>query len=348
MRRLGFCIAAIILLTAHSLHAEEESEETARIYTTREERREAGQEHRLNAWLSASDLIEFEAGREWIQLSDPEPDTRDRELSSTLDLGMLATPWSWLKAEALFELEHAFEGDAPDFTVDEATVSLSQGAFELEAGRLYVSFGEYFSHFASGPLLEFGETRGEGADLSWTPDERLDLSVFGYHGPAEPAASEGTNVNWGTALAGSPLESWTLGASYISDLADAKDGLLEAYENRYRSRVDAVSGYTVVGVGRFEVTAEMVRALKAFAELPPDRNQPFAWNVELAFFPEGPLDAAVRLEGSEELDNAPRLLGGLAVSWRPLRNVSTTIEYLHGDYDDNASNRFGLQASFVL
>ena len=353
MTRLGLCIAALILLTTRSLYAEKEPEETARIYTTREERREAGQEHRLNAWLSASDLIEFEAGREWIALLDPEPDARDHDVSSTLDLAMRATPWSWMKAEAIFELEHAFEGDAPDFTVDEATVTLSQGAFELEAGRIYVSFGEYFSHFASGPLLEFGETRGDGADLSWTPDERLDLSVFGYNGPAEPATSEGTEVNWGCALAGSPLESWTLGASYLSDLADAKDGLLEPYENRYRSQVDAVSGYTVVGVGRFEVTAEMVRALKAFAELPQDRNQPFAWNVELAFFPEGPLDAALRLEGSEELDNAPRLLGGLAVSWRPLRSVSTTIEYLHGDYDDNVSDRhtsdrFGMQVSFVL
>jgi hypothetical protein len=353
MQRVGLCIAALILVTPHCLHAEEAAEDKARIYTTREERREAGQDHRLNAWLSASDLIEFEAGREWIQLSDPEPDTRNRDLSSTLDLGMLATPWSWMKAEAIFELEHAFEGDAPQFTLDEGTVSLRDGPFELEAGRLYVSFGEYFSHFASGPLLEFGETRGDGADLSWNPDERLDLSVFGYNGPAEPATSEGAAVNWGCALAGSPLESWTLGASYLSDLADAKDGLLEAHGNRYQSRVDALSAYSVLGMGRFELTAEMVRALKAFAELPADHNQPLAWNVELAFFPEGPVDAALRLEGSHELPNAPNIMGGVAISWRPLRAVSMTVEYLHGTYDNNvtdphASDRFGLQASFVL
>jgi len=342
-----------MFMAPHALQAQEEREGTARIYTTREERREAGQEHRLNRWLSASDLLEFEAGREWISLSDPSPDTRDRDVSSTLDLGVLATPSSWIKAEAIFELEHAFEGDAPDFTLDEGTVSLRRGAFELEAGRLYVSFGEYFSHFASGPMLEFGETRGDGVDLSFTPNERVDLAVFGYHGPAEPSGSEGTDLNWGGALAGSPLESWNLGISYLSDLADAKDGLLDAYGNQYASRVHAVSAYSVLGAGRFEVTAEMVKALNAFKELPADANQPFAWNVELAFFPQGLIDGALRLEGSEELQNAPRLAGGAALSWRPLRAVSITVEYLHGDYDAGTTDRytrdrFGLEASFVL
>jgi hypothetical protein len=245
MLRAWVCLGVLIVLTSRSVLADDEPDEKARIYTTREERREAGQEHRLNRWFSASDLIEFEAGREWISLSDPNPDTRDRDVSSTLDLGMLATPSSWIKAEAIFELEHAFQGDAPDFTLDEGTISLHRGAFELEGGRVYVSFGEYFSHFASGPMLEFGETRGDGAELSCTPSERVDLSVFAYHGPAKPAQSDGTDVNWGCALAGSPLESWNIGASYLSDLADAKDGLLEHYGDRYASRVDAISAYSV-------------------------------------------------------------------------------------------------------
>jgi hypothetical protein len=353
MTRLCVLVFASLFVFPRAAPAEDEPEEKARIYTTREERREAGEEHRLNAWLAGSDLIEFEAGREWIALTDPSPDTRERDVSSTLSLGLLATPSSWIKAEAIFELEHVFEGDAPEFTLDEGTVSLLQGPFELEAGRLYVPFGEYFSHFATGPLLEFGETRGYGADLSWSPHERLDLSVFGYDGPAEPATGGETQVNWGCALAGSPREGWNIGASYLSDLADAKDGLLEAYGNRYRSRVDGVSAYSVLGAGRFELTAEIVHALKAFAEFPPGRSQPFAWNVELAFFPEGRVDAAVRLEGSQELENAPRLMGGVALSWRPLRAVSLTVEYLHGDYDSavsdrDMSGRFGMQASLVL
>ena len=352
MIRLAVVFVFALILIPRALRAEDEPAEKARIYTTREERREAGQDHRLFTWLSASDLIELEAGREWIALSDPAPDTHERDLSSTLDLGILATPSSWFKGEAIFELEHAFEGDAPLVTMDEGTVSLLHGPFELEAGRLYVPFGEYYSHFAAGPLLEFGETRGNGADLSFTPHERLDLSVFAYDGKAEPVTGGTTNVNGGIAVAGSPFPDWNIGASYISDLADAKDGLLRDFDDRYRSRVDAVSAYTVVGAGRFEVTAEMVRALKAFAELPADRNQPFAWNVELAFFPEGPVDAAVRVEGSQELEDAPQLIGGLALSWRPLRAVSLTIEYLHGTYDAAASDRtssgrFGMQVSFV-
>ena len=131
MSWLCFLVFGLLFL-GNAAHAEDEPEETARIYTTREERREAGQDHRLNAWLSASDLLEFEAGREWIALSDPNPDTRDRDLSSTLDLGLLAAPRSWIKAEAIFELEHAFEGDAPEFTMDEGTVSFIHGPFEVE------------------------------------------------------------------------------------------------------------------------------------------------------------------------------------------------------------------------
>ena len=46
-----------MFMAPHALQAQEEREGTARIYTTREERREAGQEHRLNRWLSASDLL---------------------------------------------------------------------------------------------------------------------------------------------------------------------------------------------------------------------------------------------------------------------------------------------------
>jgi len=333
----------------------EHSEEKARIYTTREERREAGEEHRITSWLAVSDLLEVEAGRQWFGLLDPSPDTRDRDVSTTLQLGLEATPRPWLKGEAIFELEHEFEGDAPRATLDEGTASLLVGDFELEAGKLYVPFGEYFSHFVSGPVLEFGETRGSGLDLSWGPGDRLDLSAYLYLGPAEKTGTDGKGVNGGFSVSGSPFEVWTLGLSYLSDLADSKDRLLEDYDNRYASRVDALSAYTVLGIDRFELTTEVVHALSAFVELPPDRNQPSAWNLELAFYPKGRLDGALRLEGSQDLENAPRLQGGAALSWRPTRAASVTLEYLQGSYEGALTDegldtvrRLGAQVSFVL
>lgn len=352
MRAIALCLAACLLNAIPPASADEDTgEPKARIYTTREERREAGEDHHVLSWLTLSDLFEVEAGRQWIASSDPFPDTRDRDLTSTLEFGVLAAPATWMKAEAIFELEHQFEGEAPVGTLDEGTVSLLYRGFELEGGRVYVPFGEYFSHFASGPLLEFGETRGDGADLSFNPDERLDVSVFAYNGPAEPES--GSQMDWGCALAGSPLDEWKMGVSYISDLADAKDHLLADFGNRYASRVDGLSAYSILGAGRFEITAELVQALNAFKELPGDRNQPFAWNVEVAFFPRGPIDAAFRVEGSRELVDAPRLQLGAALSWRPIRQASLTLEYLHGDYsadmnEREAAGRLGLLASFIL
>jgi len=351
MRPSILCLALSFLHAISTAWADEGTDEAkARIYTTREERREAGEKHQVLPGLALSYLFETEAGREWIGLSDPVPDTRDRDLSSTLEFGIHGAPAAWVNADAIFELEHEFEGDAPNGTLDEGTVSLLYRDFELEGGRVYMPFGEYFSHFGSGPLLEFGETRGDGADLSFTPDERLDLSVFAYDGPAEPES--GSQMDWGFALAGSPLEVWTVGMSYISDLADAKDHLLADFGNRYASRVDGVSAYSVLGTGRFEITAELVAALKAFKEFPADRNQPFAWNVEVAFFPRGPIDMAFRVEGTRELVAAPRLRLGPALSWRPVRRASLTLEYLYGDYAPSnareAADRLGLLASFIF
>ena len=328
----------------------EEETAKARIYTTSEERREAGTLHRLSSWLAVSDLIEFEGGRQWLVLEDPEPDERDGDLSMTLELGAEAVPLRWLRAGAIVAMEHEFEGEGAALELDEGTASVILGSFELEGGRLYVPFGEYVSHLASGPLLEFGETRGDGADLSWSPDDRIDVSIFLYNGPAEPVDEDVSNVDGGFALAGSPLEAWTLGLSYLTDLADSRAELLE--ENRYETRVDALSANSVLGLDRFELTVEGVWALKSFSEFPADRNRPRAWNVELAYFPEGAVDGALRIEGSRELEGAPRLQAGLAVSWRPVQKASVTLEYLYGSYKDElsgheASGRFGILATLV-
>ena len=351
----------LVLMSARPVAGAEETAEAdsldeevpkARIYTTREERREAGADHRLASWLSLSDLIEVEAGRQWMALADPEPDDRDGDLSTTLELGTEISPLTWLRAEAIAEIEHEFEGDGAAAALDEATASLIFGHFEFEGGRLYVPFGEYFSHLASGPLLEFGETRGEGIDLSWSPDDRIDGSVFLYHGSAEATDGDTSDLDGGCALAGSPFEAWTVGVSYLTDLADSRAELLDAYDHRYQSRVEALSAHTVVGLDRFEITAEGVWALDAFAEFPSDRDRPSAWNLELAYFPEGALDGALRLEGSRELEGAPRLQGGAAISWRPVRKASITLEYMYGSYEDDLSEhersgRFGALATFV-
>jgi hypothetical protein len=131
---------------------------------------------------------------------------------------------------------------------------------------------------------------------------------------------------------GSPFESSTFGVSYLSDLADSQERLLMDSSDRYERRVDALSAYAVFGFDWFELTAEFVAALDSFKEFGPEEDRPSAWNVELAYFPRADVQLALRLEGSSELEGAPRYQGGIALGWRFTNLSSLTLEYLHGAF----------------
>lgn len=306
----------------------EEEEPQARIYTTREERRDAGLKHRITDWLTFSGLGEIEAiGWRYGHFEDSDRTDED-EFTKTVQLALEATPWEWAKAEVITEYDDEFN----KFVLDEAIASVEVGDFEFEGGDLFVPFGEYFSHFVSGPYLEFGETRGHGFIVSYGPSDRLDIAAFAYNGSAQMLDSGSGDWSWGAIVEGSPFEFLTLSLSYLSDLADSEEALLEDEDNFYEKRVDALSGYAVVGLGRLEFTGEFVRALDSFEELDEDRDRPSAWNLELAYFPDGNISWALRLEGTRELEDAPELLGGIAATWRITDHIYLTAEYLRGHF----------------
>ncbi len=271
-----------------------------------------------------------------FSLSDSSDHTHDDNLDAFLQLGLEVSPFSWMTAELIYEyaLDSFSDWDSSDaHTLDEATVSLEASDFELVAGKQYLPFGVYFSRFVSAPILVFGETRDQGVTLSYLPGDRLDISAFAYTGQAKKAGSKGASWDWGFAAEVSPSDYVSFGVSYLSDLADSQEGLLDDFNDRYDTRVDALSAFAVIEYDRFELTGEFVGALDSFEELDSDRDKPRAWNVELAFYPEGNFEWALRLEGSDELEDAPRLQGGAAVAWRVTRYASVTLEYLRGSYE---------------
>jgi hypothetical protein len=321
--------AAVVALTSPDFVIAEE--EGVR-YRTSEERRDAGVKHEITDWLTASGLLEFEGVLQSFSLFDTSSHPQEDDFTKTLQLGLEMSPLSWMRGELIYEYDHDDESNRQ--TIDEAILAFEGGDFELELGKLFVPFGEYFSHFVSGPLLEFGETRTHdwGATLSYGPHERLDLAAFVYEGRARKAESNAGYWDWGFAVEASPFESSTFGVSYLSDLADSQERLLTDSSDRYESRVDALSAYAVFGFDWFELTAEFVAALDSFEELEPDKDQPGAWNVELASFPRADVQLALRLEGSSELEGAPRYQGGIALGWRFTNISSLTLEYLHGAF----------------
>jgi hypothetical protein len=303
-------------------------EEAVRAYTTREERREAGLQHELTPWLTVAGLAEIEQAMQRYDLHDT-PDTgHDDDLSASLQLGLDLDLPLQMHGELVFEYENH-----PDrFRLDEGLISYETGDFDLELGRLYIPFGEYFSHFPSGPLLEFGETRGDGLILSWGPDERLDLAAFLYRGQAQAAEGDTGQRDYGLAIEAKPLAMATVGMSALSDLADSDERLLDDHGDRYARRVPALSAHASAGLDDFEMTAEYVCALRAFHELDADRNRPAAWNLELAWYPSGPYEWALRVEGSDELEDAPHRQAGASFTWRFADHAFLALEYLQGRF----------------
>ncbi len=301
----------------------------ARVYVTPEERREAGLGHQVTRWLNVAGLLELEQIGLRYDLADRSGHANENDFGKSAQLGATVTPVSWLKGDLVFQYDDA---GSDSYRFDEAVIAAEAGDFELAAGMQYVPFGSYLSHFATGPVLEFGETRDTGLTLSWGPDDRLDLSAFAYRGRARHQGSDRPEWDWGAAFESSPSRHVLFGAGWLSDLADSQEGLLRDFHDRYRRRVAAWNAYAVVGTDRFDISAEVLSALGSFKELDADRNHPCAWNVELAYFPGSSIEWALRLEGSREVENAPRRRAGISLSWRATRSISLTLDYLRGWY----------------
>ncbi len=345
---LSVFLAAALCATAVA----SEHEDSVRLYRTREEQREAGLHRELTPWLRASGLAELEWVRDRVTVEKKDNNIRDTDRSATLQLGLVASASEKLQSELVVE----YDTDVDELEIDEFTGTLELEPWELSIGRQYLPFGEYFSRFVSGPLLEFGEIRDTAATLAYGFDDRLDLSLSVYRGIAKKLDSGSRGTDWTLALETWAREDLALGLSYQSNLADADSRPLADYDNRFARRVPGLSGYVLYVGDRFEATVEALGAARSFAELESDRNRPTAWNLELALFLHPRFDLAFRVEGSRELEDEPRLQWGAAVTVLLHRSTTITLEILHArfrddlaaDDDDNAfehRNRIGAQLS---
>ena len=338
-------ILAIFLTPLISL-----AEETSRRFKTLSERRDAGQAHRLTPWLLVSPALEIESEvLEYRPENNQHYTLRERSKSIQLDIELI--PTQWLQAE----IEYAYEDQLDEFELEEAAVEIVMGDFKLGLGRIYVPFGEYYSRFVSGPVLEFAETRGRSAVFSYEPDDQLELALFAFKSKLNKTPEEENNLDWGLAVQFTSEENLSFGVSYLSDLSETDDKLLDDFA-AYINKVDAISAYTNIELGSYEVSVEYVQALGRFKELEVDQDKPRAWNIELGIYPGGSFDWALRLEGSRELEEAPRYQAGISMTWYLNKYLLTSANILHGQFrpgffeDDsgqmiNSQNLFSAQMS---
>ena len=316
------------------------NERRLQIYHTPREKRDAGLDTKLSEWLSLSGLAKIEATSFDNNFRNNISNAGRDDALTAVQLGFKLDISKQVEAEIILDFRDKTTGSA----LDEAFVELNSGSWGLSVGKQTLPFGSYYSHFITGPLLEFGETRATALLIGYHYDSGVDFSAFTYQGRARKSNVDERINDWAVAAEAKLLDDRVLlGASYLSDLADSDVQLLKGFDNQYPSRVGAWNAYAVLRAGTAEVSFEMLRAVRAFRALPPTADQPRAWNFEIAYYPTATWQVAARFERSAELRDQPERRVGVAVTWLAYGVVTISIEALRADFkpgfvlDDNGN-----------
>lgn len=320
-----------------------EGAQVVRIYRSPAERREAGLGRHINDWLAASGLAEIETEHSERTFSNSRSNDSRHLTDKTLQLGLNFSIREHLTAELV--LEH--EIDVNHTLVDEALIVYEGEVLSLEAGRLYIPFGEYYSHFVTGPILEFGETRGDAIVADVAISDSVDLIAYALTGRAEKPGESAGRIDWGVGLDfANDDESVKFSVAYFSDLAETEAELLGDYRHQYHRRVGGFSAHTLIGCDRYEFTAEYLGALRSFNELDAEENRPWAANVEFSWFPVHRVQLSARVEASGDIADEPQRQYGLSAAWLLADHVNIAVDYLYGHFrqdfafdDDNEITR---------
>jgi hypothetical protein len=245
--------------------------------------------------------------------------TRDSDiLLATAALGIDIDFHTYAKGHILFLWE---EDETEPVDLDEGTITLGgteNFPFSLIAGKFYIPFGMFNSHFITDPLtLELGETRETSVLVGFT-NEMFELKAGAFNGDVSQSRTHDTiNSYYGCAnitippkwLGGVELSG---GVSYTNNIAES-DNLQDLINPALGARIDdlvpGLGAWLSASYGMFTLELEYIGALGEFesGELLFDgshegkRSAPKAWNVELAVRPMEKLELAARYGGSDEI-----------------------------------------------
>ncbi len=305
--------------------------------------------------ISLSGVIEIEAGvTSQKNAAGATTSTSDVSLA-TAELDVDAAVNDNIDAHVALLYE---EGDTDPPNIDEAYVTVhgtGDNPFSVRAGRMYVPFGSFESHFITDPLtLTLGETN-DTAVVAGYDNGLVAVSLGAFQGAVKKTGKT------------DKINTLVAAASYTLP-ADAVPGLAGSLSLSYLSNLaasDTLQGETTVagevrdpaaGLGtalhlemaeRFFFDAEFVGALDDFD--PADlsftdaaNRRPRTWNFEVAAQVMDRLEAALRYGGSDETGIfLPEEQYGVALLYQLFDNTSLTAEYLWEDFADNSKNRQG-------
>ena len=247
-----------------------------------------------------------------------------------------------------------FKYEEDEVFVDEGFISLvGTDAFPayLIAGRQYIPFGYYDSHFVTDPTtLVLGETNDGAAVAGYRfADDMIDLSVGAFNGHIHKEGDDDAIDSFVAAVSVQPLDFLMAGVSYTSNLASS-DSFQEVVNDTDGSGEsgplnDLVGGWsafvTVEFLQRFKIIGEYVGALDDFAAGEvydtgdAKKRKPTAYNVELGAMLIDDLELAVRYGGADDgADFLPEKQYGAVLNWG-IWSCNLAVEYLHDEFEDN-------------
>jgi hypothetical protein len=306
--------------------------------------------------IEFSGVIELEAGYSDVDYDDPgEEDERSSDLSvANVEFAVDVGITDQVKGHVLFKYE-----DDENVIVDEAIIHFQadgvcvpneacNSMWYASAGKLYVPFGYFESHFVSDPLtLELGETR-ETAIVAGIHFSGLNLAAGVYNGDMDETDADDHIEDYVAAITYTLPEGvvngfgFMAGVSFVSDIADS-DGLTDFLNETGADSVDKyVAGYSaflsISIIDKIAIELEYMTAGDDFADTPALGSgfEPSAWNAEVAFVPLDNLEIAARYGGSNDtLNMLPETQYGVVVAYGLFENTSLALEFIHNQFEND-------------
>ncbi len=251
----------------------------------RRQQEEAGDEQRINNYLTVFGLLEGEA----VFGDDFEGNSFSAFNVATVELGLNAQ----LSELATAHLLALYEGPDGDLNIDEATIWL--GNYDkypllMTAGKFYMPFGSFETNMIQDPLtLEIGEINDYGMAVGFL-GRGFYGALYGYNGIKETGSSD-TIKGFG-AEAGYGFENDTMsfktGVSWVNNIADAgtiSDYFAVSAMDSIENQINGIGVHLLAGFGAVSFIGEYIQALDEFAEIGymDHGAEPKAWNTELAY-----------------------------------------------------------------
>jgi hypothetical protein len=306
--------------------------------------------------ITISGLLEAEAGYTSTDYDEPsESDENESDAAlATMEFGIDAELNEYVSGHALFLWE---EDDTEPIDIDEGVITISGGdnlPIYLNAGKMYVPFGNFESTMISDPLtLELAETRESAVQVGFEL-KGFYGSIYAFNGDIDEAGEDSHIDNFG-ANAGFAMENDNLcldaGVSYINNILDS-DGLgdwaeetMDTDSTELKDYVDGFGAHIIVNTGPVTFIGEYITMIDdpEFISDMPDigfkGEKISAYNAEVAFtFDMAGKETTVGVgyQGTDDAEDflpETRIIGSIGVEI--FDSTSLALEYAHDEFEND-------------